>query len=332
MTSRERIRAIINGEASDRCGFWLGQPTAEAWPLYRNHFGAGSGEEVRRKLGCDLRWIMAGTYKHPEGKPMFDYWATPDGGKGVPVSQCQDVDALDVYAWPNPDYMDFSETIKELDAAGEHYRASGLWTPFYHDCMFFFGMETYLVNMCINPDIVHAITDRICEFYYEVNGRFFEAAGDRVDGYFFGNDFGTQQSLICTPGQFDEFIMPWLRKFTDLGHAYGKQIILHSCGAIHDVIGLLIDAGVDCLHPLQAKATAMDAGALAKDFKGRIAFMGGIDTQDLLINGTPEDIKADVRRVKALLGPNLIVSPSHEALQNDVPPENVRAMADAARE
>ena len=42
--------------------------------------------------------------------------------------------------------------------------------------------------------------------------------------------------------------------------------------------------------------------------------------------GTPEQIRADVRRVKAALGPNLVVSPSHEALLPNVPPENVIAM------
>ena len=64
----------------------------------------------------------------------------------------------------------------------------------------------------------------------------------------------------------------------------------------------------------------------------QIAFMGGIDTQELLIHGSPAEVKEDVRRVKELLGPRLIVSPSHEAVLPDVPPENVEAMAEAALE
>ena len=96
------------------------------------------------------------------------------------------------------------------------------------------------------------------------------------------------------------------------------------------MIDVLIDAGVDCLHPLQAKAANMDAETLARDFKGRIAFMGGIDTQDLLVHATPDEIAAEVRRVKDLLGPRLIVSPSHEALLPNVPPANIEAMAIAA--
>ena len=112
----------------------------------------------------------------------------------------------------------------------------------------------------------------------------------------------------------------------------GYQVILHSCGSVYKVIERLIAAGVECLHPLQARAANMDAETLARDFKGRIAFLGGIDTQELLVHGTPAEVKADVRRVKKLLGPCLIVSPSHEALLPNVPPENVVAMAEAALE
>jgi uroporphyrinogen decarboxylase len=74
----------------------------------------------------------------------------------------------------------------------------------------------------------------------------------------------------------------------------------------------------------------MDAETLARRYKGRIAFLGGVDTQDLLVRATPEEVKEDVRRIRALLEPRLIVSPSHEALLPNVSPENVLAMAEAA--
>jgi uroporphyrinogen decarboxylase len=193
-------------------------------------------------------------------------------------------------------------------------------------------MENYFVKMYTHPEVVEAVTARICNFYLEANDRFFEAAKGEVDGFFFGNDFGTQLDLQVSPAQFDRFIMPWFRKFTEQGHRHGHQVILHSCGSIHRVINRLIDAKVNCLHPLQALAQNMDAATLARDFKGRIAFLGGIDTQQLLVNGTPEEVKADVRRVKKLLGPCLIVSPSHEALLPNIPPANVEAMAEAALE
>jgi len=333
VTSRERLKTIIAGEKPDRCGFWLGNPHHETWPIYHKYFGTNTEEELRRRLNDDFRWIRPSTYNHPAGKGMFDIPGKVAHGSAGPFAHCQDPDQVDkIYEWPNPDYLDFSEVLDNLRNAGEFYRASGFWTPFYHHVMDLFGMEQYLVNMYENPAMVHAVTDHVCGFYYEANARFYEVAGDLIDGFFFGNDFGTQRDLICGPAQFDQFVMPWFNKFTGQAHDFGYQVILHSCGSVYRVIERLIDAKVDCLHPLQALAWNMDADTLAREFKGRIAFLGGIDTQELLVHATPEAVKTDVRRVKALLGPNLIVSPSHEALLPNVPPENVLAMAEAALE
>jgi uroporphyrinogen decarboxylase len=74
----------------------------------------------------------------------------------------------------------------------------------------------------------------------------------------------------------------------------------------------------------------MDAETLARDFKGRITFMGGVDTQQLLVHATPDEVRAEVLRIRKLLGPRLIVSPSHEALLANIPPANVGVMAEAA--
>jgi len=153
-----------------------------------------------------------------------------------------------------------------------------------------------------------------------------------MDGYFFGNDFGTQLDLLISPAHFEKFVLPWFRRFTDLAHAHGRQVILHSCGSVCRVIPHLIEAGVDCLHPLQARAKNMEADLLSEMFRGKIAFLGGVDTQHLLIHATPDEVKTEVRRLKRLFGPHWIVSPSHEALLPNVPPQNVAAMAEAAHE
>jgi len=335
MNSRERIRAIIGGQSSDRCGLWLGNPYGDSWPGLHAYFGTKTEEELRLKLNDDFRWIcpqfFPDAYRDPRGYGMFDAGLNKkQHGQAGPLADCEDPGELESFPWPNPDYLSFDTCLASLRSAGDVYRASGFWTCFYHNVMDLFGMESYMIKMYTNPDVVQAATDRVCNFYFEANERFFAAAGKEVDGFFFGNDFGTQLDLICGPAQFDQFIMPWFRRFTDQAHAHGYHAILHSCGAIHRVIDRLIDAGVDCLHPLQALASNMDADTLARDFSGRIAFMGGIDTQHLLVHGTPEDIHREVHRVKSLLGPRMIVSPSHEALLPNVPPRNLEAMAIAA--
>jgi hypothetical protein len=76
MNSRQRIKAIIAGDPADRCGFWLGNPDKETWPILHKYFGTATVEELRRKLGDDLRWIcpqfIAGVYQGPKGLGLFE--------------------------------------------------------------------------------------------------------------------------------------------------------------------------------------------------------------------------------------------------------------------
>ncbi|NLF00262.1 MAG: hypothetical protein GX601_04720 [Anaerolineales bacterium] len=337
MKHRERIKAIIAGEPADRCGFWLGLPVPETWPILCAYFGKETEEEVRLMLGDDFRLLsptfMGTTYNHPPWTPFPTNMAGgvfhPAAG---PLAHVERVEQLDQYDWPDLDYLTFDEALAALDNAGDVYRASGFWTHFYHHLMDMFGMQEYFVKMLTHPDVVHAATDRVCGFYYEANRRFFEAAGDRMDGFMFANDLGTQRDLMVGPKQVAEFILPWYRKFSALAHSYGYQVIYHSCGSIYPVIGELIATGIDCLHPLQARAVNMDAATLAREFGGRVAFMGGIDVQDLMVRGSPDDVRREVRRVSALLGPRYIVSPSHEGVLPDVPPANIAALAQAITE
>jgi uroporphyrinogen decarboxylase len=335
---RELIQRLIAGEKVERCGLWLGKPNVNTWPILHAYFNTQTEEEWRRKLHDDCRWIgpqayKAEVYQDPTGRPMFDSGLDREKfGSVGPLAHCETVEEVMDYPWPNPDFLNFEPCLRDLRNCGDTYRLSGFWTCFFHNLCDLFGMEDYLMKMYTHPDVVRAATDQVCHFYHEANERFFAAAGDLVDAFFFGNDFGTQQSLICGPEQFNKFIKPWFVRFTEQGRRHGHQVVLHSCGAIHPVIEQLIDVGVNGLHPLQALARNMDAQTLARDFKGRVAFIGGIDMQELLTHGTPDQVRAEVHRVKGLLGPNLIVSPSHEAILPNVPPENIEAMARAAIE
>ncbi len=331
MTSRELVRAIINGQNVPRSAFWMGNPHDDTWPIYRRYFQVADNEAIRKLLGDDLMWMPAdGGYKGPGNRAAFP---NPRKGEGLScegaLSDCESVADVMAYPWPGIHDFDFKEIMGILRGAGDRYRASGMWSCFYHIVGDMFGMENYFIKMYTNPDVVHAATKRVVDFFLAGTEQFFKEAGAEVDGFFFGNDFGTQQDIMISPECFDEFVFPYFKELTDLGHANGKQVLLHSCGAIAKVIPSLIALGVDALHPLQACAHNMNAEKLI-DFKGKVAFFGGIDTQHLLVHGTPDDIRADVRRVRSLLGPALIVSPSHEALLPNVPPENVIAMSEEA--
>ena len=141
---------------------------------------------------------------------------------------------------------------------------------------------------------------------------------------------GSQRGLMISPSLVSEFVIPGARKLIDLAHSYGVKVIYHSCGSIAEAIPLIIEAGADVIHPIQALAEGMDPENPKKRFGNRVSFCGGVDTQVLLPCGTPEMVAAKVRELRTLFPTGLIISPSHEGLQRDVPPENIKAMFDEA--
>lgn len=337
MSSRELIKKIINNEPTERCGFWLGNPDVETIEKYEHELGINGLDEIQIHFGDDIRWITPQysptIYQHPDGKPLRP-WKTenPLGLSNGPLAFAETVDDIESYDWPETQYLNFTETIERLENAGNYYRMSGFWSPFYHDLCSILGTEDLLLKMYTHPSVVHAMLDKLCGFYYNANELFYAQAGNRIDAHFMGNDFGSQTDLMMSPELFEEFFLPWIQKFANQAHNHGLHCIMHSCGAIYRIIDKLIDAGVDCIHPIQALATNMNAEYLAENFKGKISFMGGVDTQDLLTNGSPEDVVKFTANLKHLLAPNLIVSPSHETLMPNVSLQNVTAMAKTAKQ
>ena len=337
MSGRQRMEAIFSGGA-DRCGFWHGNPHAETTEIYYPYFGVEDDMGLSLALGDDFVWVYGDSaWHHPDGRPMFDVLGgrvrTSLNQPGV-FAEATSVAEVEAFDWPDPDYLDFSEVLAQVGRAREHdlYVLSGMWSPFFHVVADFFGMENYFVKMYTDPAVVEAVTEHVVEFYLEANRRYFAVVGQRMDAYFFGNDFGTQLDLLISPKLFARFVLPYFVKFTAQAKSHGYKVVLHSCGAIEKTIPALIDAGVDGLHPLQALAKGMDAETLARKYGEKLVFIGGVDTQRLLPFGTPEEVVAEVRRLKAVFGPRYVVSPSHEALLPNVSVANLLAMARTAKE
>jgi uroporphyrinogen decarboxylase len=336
MTSRERVLAILNHKNTGKPAYWTGNPHEDTYRKYFQELGIATAEELFLKLGDDCRWLPAdGSYRHPNRRPIFDY-AKPHDQKtlaeGGVFEDVETVAEIDAFAWPDPAYLDFSRVIARIKSFPDHAFMTGFWSPFYHELAGFFGMENYFVKMNTEPELVEAATGHMIDFLCEANDRFFAELGDAADIFFFGNDFGTQLDLMISPELFRKFVLPGTKRLIAVAKKHGKKVILHSCGSIHRAIPMLIDAGIDGLHPLQAKAAGMDAVSLAREYGRDLAFVGGVDTQELLFMGTPQQIKDEVRRLREVFGPNFIVSPSHEAILPHVPLANVIAMSEAAKE
>lgn len=187
------------------------------------------------------------------------------------------------------------------------------------------------MNMIAAPELYEAVNEKVLEFYLKANRIFYEATKGKLHAVLIGNDMGSQRGLMISPELVRRFVIPGCRRLTEQAHSYGLKVIYHSCGAISDIIPDLIDAGVDIIHPIQALAAGMEPEGLKEKFGDRVSFCGGVDTQELLVHGTPEDVRKKVEELKRLFPTGLILSPSHEAILPDVPPENIGALFDAVR-
>jgi uroporphyrinogen decarboxylase len=314
---------------------WTGHPNDKTIPIYAKQWGIEpTRESIFSFLNDDCRWFAADRgYKHPEGLPALDPSYNTIRGSlsaGGCFANAETLADIGKYPWPDPKYLDFSDIYDEVDSYEDKMVLTGMWCPFFHIVADFFGMENYFINMYENPKLVEAVTERVVDYFIAANDKFFSGLGKRADAMFFGNDFGSQRDLLISPEKFEIFVLPYFRRIIEVGKKHGKIIVLHSCGSISRVIPSLIDAGVDVLHPLQAQAKGMDAISLAQ-YKSDLAFIGGIDAQSFLVNATPGEIKDEVWRVRDILGPNIVISPSHEEILPNVPAANILALAQAAK-
>jgi len=339
VTHLERFLATVERRPVDRPASWLGLPTAEALPGLLASFGAADIAELKRSIDDDV-WPIDVPYRHPPANHIacaFDFAKNASGYEErtltVPgfFEDILDPDRVDEFPWPTPaEHMDPAECRRAATTAPEDYAVMGvMWSAHFQDACAAFGMETALVRMIEAPDLFQAVIDRITQFYLDANRLFYDACGERLHAVLIGNDFGSQTTLMLSPELLRRFVFPGTRRLIRQAHERGYKVIHHSCGAVRDVIPDLIELGADAIHPVQALAAGMGPAALKRDFGDRVSFCGGVDAQELLVRGTPEQVRAKVVELRALFPTGLIVSPSHEAILPDIPPENVRALFEA---
>lgn len=345
MNSKERFYATIERKPVDRPACWMGMPTPTAIPGLCEFYGVNTFNELKVACGDDF-YAVEVPYKSPTCSALYAAFDWYMNGSNVDTehrtltadgcfAECEDIEDVEAvnFPWPDPElYIDPEECRRLVDEAPEDKVVIGMvWACHFQDVCAAFGMQTCLMNMVAEPEMVHAVDDKIVAFYEKALKIFLEATKGKVQAILIGDDMGSQRGLMISPALVEEFVIPGAKKLIDIAHSYGVKVIYHSCGSIVDAIPLLIEAGVDAIHPIQALAAGMQPENLKAKFEGQVSFCGGVDTQDLLVNGTPEMVMDKVKELRSYFPTGLIVSPSHEAIQSDVPPQNIKALFDEAQ-
>lgn len=340
MNAFERFEATLARQPVDRPASWLGMPESRALPGLYRHFGARDMTELKRIIGDDI-WPVEVPFDHPPSNHIacaFDFYAGGDYEERTLTApgwfaDKTDPACVDDFDWPDPAHHMSATAIRDAVAAvpDGFVRLGILWSAHFQDACAAFGMENALMTMLTEPAMFQAVIDRILEFYIQANEIFYKAAGGSVEAVLIGNDFGSQTGLMLAPDAIRRFVMPGTTRLIEKAHRHGIKVIHHSCGAVREIIPDLIAAGADAIHPIQALARGMEPEGLRRDFGDQVCFCGGVDAQELLVHGTPEQVASAVRELVALFPTGLIVSPSHEAILPDIPPANVEALFDTLK-
>jgi uroporphyrinogen decarboxylase len=118
-------------------------------------------------------------------------------------------------------------------------------------------------------------------------------AGLELDGAFLFDDMGYRNASLFSPDMYRDLLKPHHTRACDFFHQNNLPVILHSCGRVSGLVPDLVDAGFDCLQPLEVKA-GMDLVGLKEEFGDRLAFMGGIDVRTMA-HPDPGVIEEEIR-------------------------------------
>ena len=255
-------------------------------------------------------------------------WTTSEIDRGSPIGPCLPEPDLSTYCFPDPAAPYRFEHIGEWCGKNRgHYTI--IWVgDLWERATFMRGMENILLDLAMNPRFVQKLLRGLADHILQTMNILFDCF--QFDGIAISDDYGTQKSLLMSPSDWRRFIKPLLAEIYGSAKRHGRTVFHHTCGNVYPIVADLVDIGLDILHPIQPEA--MDILQLKRDFGRHLTFCGGVRPQDLLPRGTPAEVRAEVRRLKAEMGKGggYILEPGI-TLQADVPVENMVAMIDEAR-
>jgi len=349
MTPRERWRALFTGNNPDRtpCDYW---GTAEVTCRLLRDLGCSTEAELWKRLNVDKCIHLAPG--HPRAtedtwhmQSLFSIWQIgtrklPYGdGIGVyeeavvhPLGGAQTVGDVERFPWPDPSEWDYGSLRAQCDQWTEYPLLIGTSEPFYLYCRLR-GMERALADLIEAPEIAEAILERIFQVDEGIFRRILNQVADHIDLVYVAEDLGTQESLLMSPRMFRQFLKPRMKRLIGLAHSYGVKVMHHDDGAIRPLIPDLIEAGIDILNPVQWRCHGMDRETLVRDFGRSLIFHGGVDNQQTLPFGTPEDVRRQVAENIRIFrdARGYIVAPCHN-IQANTPTANIIALYEAVQE
>lgn len=285
MQRREIVRRAIEFRVPPRLPFWqhwnhklpaFPDDVCNIWELDRAQAGWFFDQALPDDWGCG--------------------WSATDVKNMGQVTACPlaDWSALDAFRPPDPRNPFYYERLGPLlDEAGDRYVCLTAHSLLFSRLHKLRGFAEALEDFYLEPERVQRVLDMIVEFKVRQVEELYRRFGDRIDGLFVADDWGTQEGTFVGLNILRDFFVPRYRAIFDAIHACGWHVILHSCGRINLFVPTLIDAGVDVLNMQQSRSYGLVE--FGQQFRGQVCFLATVDIQSTLPRGVEEEIREEAR-------------------------------------
>ena len=284
MTSRERVRAVIEGKCPDRIPIygWLRANLKEEISA-----AFGSVENLEDRYEFDFAHLFGGP--GPYVKKHLDALRNVHGGEIEP-SHLLDLTLTD----PNDE-----KSYETLRAGVAHHKTQRnrfvyVQSPGIFECLNGpFGIENHLMYLLLYESDLHEVYRRQAEW----NRQFAMNCLDiGIDMIHVSDDWGAQAGLMFSPDIWRRLIYPYHKITCDAVRQRKGYISLHSDGNITQVLDGIVDLGYHVVHPYQVSAN-MDYDLYFNKYKERFAIMGGLDVQTTIGFGDFDRLRKDIGSV-----------------------------------
>jgi uroporphyrinogen-III decarboxylase len=287
MNQRERVVRAIQFDNPDRVPIWLFNQDQEQGDILWYDFRITEGEErVGYHGGTKSEWGYA--------------WRTMDDGTmGQPTEPVIPTwEDLAHYEFPtlNPDRR--LAALAEFRTRSEgYYRLVCTIITGFTTYTFLRGFENAMMDFASASTAAETLLDGIFSFEKELMTL---AAETGMDGYHFGDDWGTQRGMVIAPALWRKLFKP--RYEDQFAHArdLGLHVWFHSCGNVSDILEDLHEIGVDVMNI--AQPNVLDIASVGRRLKGKQCFLIPISYQTVSISGTADEITQEAHRLYECLG------------------------------